>query len=359
MNRIKTIAFALFALAVVLTAPAGAQFYNTPHPCNSTPDRKLLTLSYPFPNTNGERRSFDALVYRPQNMTSEETPLAAVIWSHGGGYGGVQPMKAWAEATTQACYISISLGHKEETAVRNKFCPNKSADCEEVFAQAVKPLDISRMVAWIEDQYGPIPIAVGGHSGGAHSTMTVAGAKRLVGDGIPIEGIIEGLEDARPDAFIALSPSGPNYAGFFGAGFLKPATSWDSVTRPMLTATGDGDNKCQSHPVGCSEDKTPWNRQAPHALMPGTADGAGPKVQLYIRDTNTFHNSFRLSDSKCDTKGGPVPQAKCNDIMMHLKSVVIAFVDESLRGVSEARHYLSGNYIQNASKDLDVTLSRK
>ena len=258
--------------------------------------------------------------------------------------------------------VSVSLGHSEvKEAVMEQLCPKDPKDpkhsdnCAQIFAQTYKPLDIRRMVDWIENKYGPIPIAVGGHSGGAKSTMTVAGTKRYVDNTIPI--LVEGLEDARPDAFIALSPTGPNYSGYFGTDFLKPATSWDSVTRPMLTATGDGDNKCDNTP-DCLDAKLPWNRQAPHAFMPGVADGAGPKVQLYIRDASTFHTIFRLSDSKC-APNGRVSQAKCADITRHLKSVVIAFLDENLRSVSKARHYLSSDDIQKASMKLNVTLSRK
>ena len=359
MQRFKTIA--LLALAAAFTAPASAMFYNSPFACGPDSAPELITVTYLFPGS-GMTHDFQVEIHTPQNVPAG-LPAAAVIWSHGGGPGNVSAMRALAEATTLACYVSVSIGHKDPSAaVRMSFCLNQGitqADCQQVVDGLYKAADITEIVNSLEAQYGEIPIAVGGHSGGATATMTVADARRALGSDIVGPGQALDFSDPRPDAFIALSSTGPLYGGFFGKGFQSPVTSWDLVTRPVLTATGDGDNTCGSTPFNCVGAAPPWNRWAPHVYMPGRTDGAEPKFQLYINDVDAFHTVFRLSESKCVSQGGSVPQAKCDDIVEHLTAVVIAFVDASLRGVGRANGYLRSGEITNASAALDVEWRQK
>jgi len=131
-----------------------------------------------------------------------------------------------------------------------------------------------------------IKIAVGRHSDGTGAVMTMAGAIREIG-GMVIAPYVEPFdffEDDCVDAFIVLSPTGPNYAGFLGTNFLSLRTSWDDVTHPFLTPTSGGNNQCDVRPAVCGGKATPWSRWAPHRFMPDRDDGPDANYRLYVDD---------------------------------------------------------------------------
>jgi len=155
-----------------------------------------------------------------------------------------------------------------------------------------------------------------------------------------------------PVAFLAFSPQAPGSEGFFETDFGRPTHSWMNVSRPVLSATGDGDNGC--NPTGlpgeCIGD-TPYGRRIPFGRMP-----RGDKYHLYVHDADTFHELFSLNTDKCAALG--VAQGKCDEIARWLESAALAFLDAHLRGDAQALAWLQSNNLELASAGV-ATWERK
>lgn len=87
-------------------------------------------------------------------------------------------------------------------------------------------------------------IAVAGHSLGAYTALALAGLRPT----LP-EGQVD-LADARPRAFVAMSPQG-------SGGFQQPG-AWAAITRPVLLLSGTEDEQ----PLGGSDHGLAWRMQA-------------------------------------------------------------------------------------------------
>jgi dienelactone hydrolase len=99
-------------------------------------------------------------------------------------------------------------------------------------------------------------IGVAGHSFGAWTAQAVSGVRFRLADGS------ETTADARPVAFLALSPNGP--------GPLQPAAAWDHATRPMLLVTGTEDRMPAFLMRDSDHERGPaWREQAFHLVPAG------------------------------------------------------------------------------------------
>ena len=87
-------------------------------------------------------------------------------------------------------------------------------------------------------------VAVAGHSLGAYTALALAGLRPT----LP-EGQVD-LADARPRAFVAMSPQG-------SGGFQQPG-AWAAITRPVLLLSGTEDEQ----PMGGSGHGLAWRMQA-------------------------------------------------------------------------------------------------
>ena len=176
--------------------------------------------------------------------------------------------------------------------------------------------------------------AVGGHSAGS------GGARRWLG---PCNFITRFVRPAPHRAF-RLSPQQPGSSGFFDTHFQHAVHSWIDIQRPVLTATGDGDDSCDPVPTpGICTGDTPFGRRIGFQRMPAN----GNKYHLYIHDADAFHMLFELNAAKCPQMN--VDAAKCGEIVRWLSSAGLAFLDGHVRQLPAALQWLQSNRIEVAS----------
>ncbi len=351
--------------ALLIAAAATPSAFAQPAPnCTATPGPDCLyapAASYGFtpyersvvyPDITGSQRVVKLLIRQPLGAN---LPMPVVIWSHGGTEGKKDPaasMAEWSAVSAGAGYLSIAIAHahRDETS-RSALCTAISLDTAscKLFSHLNwdRPHDIRAVLNEVErmaagELRGQIDIhkiAVGGHSAGSGGAQTIAGARRnfLNPPG--------SLSDPRPIAFLAFSPQQPGNSGFFDTRFKNPDHSWTDVQRPMLTATGDGDDSCESADIpGACVGDTPFGRRIGFQRMPATGD----KYHLYVHDADTFHMLFELNAKECVNKH--VDAAKCAEIVRWLSSTALAFLDGHVRQLPAAMQWLQSNRIEQASR---------
>lgn len=163
-------------------------------------------------------------------------------------------------------------------------------------------------------------VLVGGWSGGSQAVLQGAGAERHLTDSVQSYA----FEVEGPRAFIAVSPQGPGFSGFFEA---PGDNSWDDIARPTLVLTGDGDEKDANDLTG------PIRRQV-YELMP-----PGDKHLFYNTnpDPQVVHGSYNLSG------WDPNAPHPLDPLFAGLRSVALAFADHHLRGRADAAAYLASD----------------
>jgi hypothetical protein len=354
------------SIALLMAAAASCAFAQPAPTCTASPGPDCLYAaaatygfapferSVVYTDQAGLPRVVKLLIRQPLGAA---LPMPVVIWSHGGTDGKKDPansMAEWSTLSARAGYFSIAIAHApRDDASRSALCTAIGMDAAtcKLFSHLNwdRPHDIravldelERMAAGeLRGQVDIHKIAVGGHSAGSGGAQTIAGAQRRFGNFVHPPGR---LSDPRPIAFLAFSPQQPGNSGFFDTKFQQPAHSWADVQRPMLTATGDGDDGCEHAdlPGACIGD-TPFGRRLGFQRMPAS----GNKYHLYVHDADAFHMLFELNAKECPRKN--VDATKCAQIVRWLSSTAIAFLDGHLRQLPAAAQWLQSNRIEQAS----------
>jgi predicted dienelactone hydrolase len=178
-----------------------------------------------------------------------EGPLPVAIFSHGAGAlnNGHETYQEWGTRLAEAGYAVVHIAHVEGgTASHCAPLQILPEECRPLLlftgdtlgavwfnrprdvTAVIDELDAIGAATGIELDMGRIALV--GHSGGAHTVMSSAGAA------IDFSPSVTGATylDPRIRAFVALSPQGPGSLGFTD-------TSWDNMAAPMLIATGAAD----------------------------------------------------------------------------------------------------------------------
>jgi len=259
-------------------------------------------------------------------------PLPVIIWSHGGGANpnGHNSYNEWGEALAAAGYAVIHLAHDDDA-------DNAHCTALDIPASECEPIDFTKEVAaggtlgvlWynrprdasaILDDFAGIEaasglkfdrsrIGVGGHSGGAHTVMNLAGAYVDVSPSVPERRAY----DVRFTAFLACSPQGIGRLGM-------TADSWSSIGVPMMVQTGAADVTTDEDAAGRLD---AFNHMPPPA-----------KYFLYIDSPAANHGTFALNPTTGDTRLEP-----------YVKASAIAFFDAYLRNFAGAKAWLASNKI--------------
>ncbi len=189
--------------------------------------------------------------------SSESVALASwpvIVFSHGllGSKDGYQPL---AHYWAQHGYVVIQPTHYDSAAHR-KPTLTELRDLTPLFVGwESRPQD----VLFILDQVDAIAqqlknfkgaldhdrIGLGGHSFGSHTAMLIGGAQLASGNFANCSDRNQNamrtpFMDARPKAFLLLSPQGSGRALTESADFDQSA--WDNFERPMMIITGTEDN---------------------------------------------------------------------------------------------------------------------
>ncbi len=340
-------------------APAPGCLYLPPNPLPLQPIAERETT---YTDVAGKNRTIKFAIRSPIGLPA---PLPVVIWSHGGNDGKSNPLNVgveWSETLARRGYIVVSIAHEPRTNnQRDKLCETLFGAGYDLstcilfkYLHWDRPFDISAVIDKLElmnAQQGGVffgkfdleQIAVAGHSAGSGGTLSIAGAKRNFNTLVPFT-----PEDQRPKVFMAFSPQQPGIEGFYDTDFKKPNHSWESINRPVLIATGDGDNLCLSdypgttYTPGDCKGQLPYGRRIPFERMP-----AGSKYRLYFHDAEIFHGLFDLNVSKCSQKN--VNLARCVEFSRELSAVAFAFLDSNLKGIPFATAWLNSDNIELAN----------
>jgi len=278
-------------------------------------------------------RNIKILIRYPRSAPS---PLPVIIWSHGGGPNpnGQNSYNEWGEALAGAGYAVIHLAHDDDAY--NAHCTIlgiPASECEPLdFTKEVseggtlgvlwynRPRDASAVVndfIAIENASGlkfdRNRIGVGGHSGGAHTVMSLADAL------VDVSPSVHNMKsaDTRLKAFLACSPQGIGRLGM-------TATSWNNTVVPVMVETGAADNSANEDAAGRLD---PFNRMPPP-----------DKYLNYLDSPNATHGTFGLNPVTGDVK-----------LEEYVSAAGIAFFDAYLRNLSAARTWLTSNKISTWS----------
>jgi predicted dienelactone hydrolase len=288
-------------------------------------------------------------------------PLPVVIWSPDSTTlrPARETLVAWSEATARAGYMTVTISHPVRDQTQHvRLCRALEIEPRPCFLlDPVNwdwPKDQGEVISWMEraNQSGPDGvrgridlrrIAVAGYAAGGNGAVSLAGAKRLLTT--ENRRNADDLSDPRVAAVVSLSPQGPLNEGFFDADAFKPATSWLTVGRPVLMATGSGDNNCTPR-AQCRSGDTPMRRRVAYELMP-----AGGKYLLFINSVRISHEFLETLDTQaCEQAGAEA--ALCSNFRDWLRSAVHAFLDAHLRNLAEAQTWMRSGLIRAASAEI-------
>ncbi|MEL7304744.1 MAG: hypothetical protein AAGJ56_02835 [Myxococcota bacterium] len=246
-------------------------------------------------------REIPVQVYFPVGATGTRPVF---VWSHGGGPLTTQDPKInrgveLLEVLAASGWVTIQLRHPpadvDEACARTELgaaCPITGDDS--LLMRLTRPLDVSSVVdgrsqiqAVLPVELSEPPFAMGGHSNGSYTTMSLAGAPSEQG------GAVQDFSDPRFDVFVAASPQGPDRFGFSDE-------SWDGLVAPTLFLTGEGDV------TGIG----PENRRIPFDVAPGD-----DQALFFVEDPAFGHDAFSFNTN--------------NDLTELMVSTVSAFLDRA------------------------------
>lgn len=311
----------------------------------SVPANSVETLEGLSVTSVGGREISALLRFSPDALQ----PLPVVIWSHGGSYdaNGHLAGTRWSVRLAMAGYAVIHVAHAAPTREQlRQICdlvgiddPDECVDLSLTGGEdpdgnpftssgVARPGDVlavldtlPQLAARLSERSGVMldvdSVAVAGWSAGSQAPLQLAGARRSLSATLSDFAV----SDPRPDAFLAISPQGPGYSGFYAD---EAQSSWDEVRGPTLVMTGDGDEKEANDLTG------PVRRQAFENMA------AGDKYLFYSTSTDPdiAHGTYNL--------GVDSPNDGIERLQAGLVSAALAFLDAHLRDRPEAQLWLGG-----------------
>jgi hypothetical protein len=296
----------------------------------------LLELNYTVQD-NAHNRSIPILIRFPMGASGQ---LPVVLWSPGGDANpdGINLGANWGKTIAQAGYIVIHMSHlprspAEQLALCNEFGMPEPVACAQSFyyLQVDRPRDASAVLTALTSIEAAFPVlaghidlnrvAVGGHSFGSYTAMTLAGGRVMLTPALADVSFSNPL----PKIFLAFSPEGPGRFGW-------KDDSWREITRPVVMGTGLHDST--------------GGEEAPPRLIPFERMTVGQKYRLYLNDIQAIHETFNLE----------------NDIRPEFNEWVasygLAFLDAKFKNSPYASSFLISPRMQFVSRKI-ATVSRK
>lgn len=283
-----------------------------------------------------EQRTLQVTVRAPMVSGTDSKAFPLVIFSHGaGGDSGAFPdlCSHWASYG----YVVVNPTHPDSVKLRLKqgeaFNPldiglrqqvvgrvslrERHADVRQIL-DSVKDIDAAlsgKTGAKIDGK----AIALAGHSAGAMTTQTLAGAKMQAGLG----GRMVGTSEPRIKAFIVISGQGADSYRF-------NKDSWKEITSPMLVIAGSKDTS----PV---EDFPPESRKHPYEYA-----RPGDKYLVYIEGAT--HGSY--AGKSTSRILGESPPKNIDYITDVTGFATLAFLDRYLKDEKGAKDYLESDALE-------------
>lgn len=350
----------LFRLAVVCALALAACSRETKTPSTitspsetSAPAVPAAPQKYTYPNypiekvemkIRDESRNGRVIPLVIRYPIGAQEPLPVILFSHGGGpdKDGSPGYVQWGETFAHAGYVTINISHMENLDVTyDDHCvplgiPADECEKEDFNAEVAeggtigilwydRPRDASAVVnqlAGVEQRIGldvdENRIGIAGHSGGAHTVMSLAGAA------VDVSPSVHNVTytDSRVRAYLALSPLGVGRLGF-------TENSWSNISVPVMIQTGQSDGTLN---------ETPESRLDPFKGLPGP-----DHYLLYIDAPSATHATFGMN---FDT---PIENFS-EDIV----PAALAFFECYLSGADSACAWLMNPLFENPEVSLEV-----
>jgi hypothetical protein len=255
-------------------------------------------------------------------------PFPVITFSHGeaGSPKDSRPLlRFWATRG----YVVLAPAHADaasgKTAGDPKAWENRARDL--AFVLDSLPL-VGEHVPRLAGKMDAARIGAAGQAYGAYTAGLLAGATV----DLPKGGKGKSFADARPKAFLLLSPPGQGWRGFSRG-------SWTDVTRPLMVVTG-------------SRDKGPKGQDSSWRLDPFTLSPPGEKFMLLLRGAGapSFTGKYAEPGASLSGRGKGAPSADEEvALFKDLKAVTVAFWDATMRGDAAARAFLASDGLAKES----------
>lgn len=340
MKKIWLFAFATVISMMPLAALGQVTIVDSPFLYKPTENYNDCDNNVCFIDTvvvNQQHRDVPIRIRYPRGATGR---LPFILWSHGGGANdnGRELNETWGRTLARAGYIVVHMSHRtwtpaQRAAVCMEFAVTNQDECLNLPMTTVyQPRDASAVLGALDTLEQNFPelsnridrnnIAVAGWSGGSLTAMALAGARFRISNAFNDVTFANPL----PKVFLALSPQGPDYAGF-------KSDSWREISRPVLIATGSSDST--------------KGEDAPSRLVAFRSMPPGKKYQLYINHPATIHATFNLENTD-------YPQ-----FSQWLASYTLAYFDGYLKIKSPGLAFLISNRLPLYASRKLVMISRK
>jgi predicted dienelactone hydrolase len=198
--------------------------------------------------------------------------------------------------------------------------------------------DLERRLSELKGKLDQKRIGVGGHSYGAFTTQMIGGVTL----DIPGQPRAQSFGDARPRAFVLLSPQGKSANGL-------TESSWQTMTRPTMSMSGSND-------TGVMGQLANWRRD------PFTYSPAGDKYLVWIDGANHMSFTGALAQTPAAGTSRGLLFSRLNQgadqkaVFDCVKVASIAFWDAYLKDDPKAKTYLkSDTLIRYSNKTVSVT----
>lgn len=273
-----------------------------------------------------------------------QEPLPVILFSHGGGpdKDGSPGYVQWGETFAHAGYVAINMSHLEDLeqtyddhciplGIPADECRKDDFNAEVANGGTLgilwydRPRDASAVVnhlAEVEQRIGlnldENRIGIAGHSGGAHTVMSLAGAA------VDVSPSVHNVTytDPRVRAYLALSPLGVGRLGF-------NENSWSNISVPVMIQTGKSDGTLK---------ESPESRLDPFKGLPGP-----DHYLLYIDAPSATHATFGMnSDTPIENFSEDIVPA------------ALAFFECYLSGTDSACAWLMNPLFENPEVSLEV-----
>lgn len=284
-------------------------------------------------------------------------PFPVVVWSHGGGFndGGHRLGKEWGATIAGQGFVVIHVAHVGLTAeAAQAVCAaasippaectldGVSADDDTPLVGMVKTLDVLAVLDRLDElskgsvaRGGPAldlsRVATGGWSAGSRAPVVLLGAKLKVTPSAPLFT----RPHERVVASVALSTTGPGFGGFYDDG---GDSSWKTMRGPLFIGTGENDVKPNKPEL------TGVLRRVPFTAQPG--DGTRRLLYSNLPVGVGGHETYNLEHlGSSDERLARFSRA--------LRSAVLAFLDDTVRGDAAAKAWLSTDHAKVLAGDAD------
>lgn len=290
---------------------------------------------WPGAVASGEARQADTTIVDPRDGTrldlrlhypANGTALPVVVFSHGLG-GSKEGYAFLGQHWAAHGYVSIHLTHPGSDTAKARaggLAAMRAAMIDPAIL-AGRPQQVAAVIDALPAIALAVPgltgrvdggrVAVAGHSYGAYTTLAVAGLR------IDLPGGPNSTwADARPRAFIALSPQGTS------PGMDREA--WSAIARPVLVMTGSADGQSPLLARGDVRHDGAWREEA-FTFMP-----AGGKHLVFLTDAT--HSTFSGGAGAALVRA-PAPDSRHLDC---IRAATLAMLDAHLRDDAAARRWL-------------------